>query len=186
MGKQQSMDQYAEDLTAIFMDVHRVLKDSGTIWLVIGDDPRGGTGTPRMVAARMKTAGWTVEREFTWENQDTGLEQQSVFLFTKAPLATPPRIEEATWNFSLDPSRDDYSWVTLPVPLVTRCVEASSNPGDLILDPFCGLASTGVAALILGRRFIGMDTDRRALQLAWERLRSVGGHASTPIDVLSS
>ena len=44
-----------------------------------------------------------------------------------------------------------------PVPLLERIIKASSNPGDTILDPFCGCATTIEAAQNLGRQWIGID-----------------------------
>jgi DNA modification methylase len=45
----------------------------------------------------------------------------------------------------------------LPVAMLRRIVAVASNPGDLVLDPFCGSGSTGAAAIALGRRFIGIE-----------------------------
>ena len=59
-----------------------------------------------------------------------------------------------------------------PVALLERIITASTNPGDLILDPFAGSATTGVAALRLGRRFVGMDADAGHIALAARRLRA--------------
>ena len=47
----------------------------------------------------------------------------------------------------------------------------STQPGELVCDPFMGSASVGVAALRLGRSFTGCDLNPEALQLAQERLR---------------
>ena len=44
-----------------------------------------------------------------------------------------------------------------PLALYERIIQASSNPGDFVLDPFCGCATTPVAAESLGRQWIGMD-----------------------------
>ena len=44
-----------------------------------------------------------------------------------------------------------------PVALYERIIAASSNPGDMVLDPFCGCATTAVAAEKLGRQWIGID-----------------------------
>ena len=44
-----------------------------------------------------------------------------------------------------------------PLALYERIIQASSNPGDLVLDPFCGCATTCVAAERLGRQWVGMD-----------------------------
>lgn len=45
-------------------------------------------------------------------------------------------------------------------------IDRYSHPGDEVLDPFCGSGSTGVAAVRLGRRFIGVDIDPAAIRLA--------------------
>ena len=57
-----------------------------------------------------------------------------------------------------------------PEALLCRVVAASSNPSDLVLDPFCGSATTGVACARLGRRFIGIDRESEYLLLAAKRL----------------
>ena len=46
-----------------------------------------------------------------------------------------------------------------PVALLDRIIRSSTNKSDLILDPFCGSATTGVAALQSGRKFIGIDSE---------------------------
>jgi DNA modification methylase len=52
-----------------------------------------------------------------------------------------------------------------------RLVELASLPGQIILDPFCGGGSTGVAALRLGRRFIGLDIDKSCIEQTAARLK---------------
>ena len=44
-----------------------------------------------------------------------------------------------------------------PLALYERIIKASSNPGDMVLDPFCGCATTPIAAERLGRQWVGMD-----------------------------
>lgn len=44
-----------------------------------------------------------------------------------------------------------------PLPLLVELVELFTNPGDVVLDPFCGSGSLGIACARLGRRYIGMD-----------------------------
>jgi site-specific DNA-methyltransferase (cytosine-N4-specific) len=173
IGRQHAAEQYAEDLAVAFAEVRRLLCETGALWLILGDDPRAIPGTPRRVASRLQADGWILERELIWEESGSGF-QQSVFLFAKSTLGNAPAQAESPWRFPAEAAREDYGWSTLPVPLASRCIEASTSPGDLVLDPFCGLASAGVAALQLGRRFLGIDTDRRALQLAWSRLRNAG------------
>ncbi len=57
-----------------------------------------------------------------------------------------------------------------PLALYERIIEASSNPGDLVLDPFCGSGTTLVAAQRLGRHWIGIDSNASAVETARERL----------------
>ncbi|NVJ22611.1 site-specific DNA-methyltransferase [Myxococcus sp. AM011] len=57
-----------------------------------------------------------------------------------------------------------------PVALLERIIEASTPEDALILDPFNGSGTTGVAALKLGRRYVGIDMDAQYLDLAEKRL----------------
>jgi len=58
-----------------------------------------------------------------------------------------------------------------PVALLERIVAASSNEGDVVLDPFCGCGTTVHAAQKLGRRWIGIDVTHLAIGLIDKRLR---------------
>lgn len=57
-----------------------------------------------------------------------------------------------------------------PVKLMQSLIEIHSNPNDVILDPFMGSGSTGVGALILNRKFIGIELDKQYFDLAKERI----------------
>ena len=57
-----------------------------------------------------------------------------------------------------------------PLALYERIIKASSNPGDLVLDPFCGCATTLVAAERLGRQWLGVDIWDGAYEMAVKRL----------------
>ena len=59
-----------------------------------------------------------------------------------------------------------------PVALLRRIIEATAPEGGLVLDPFSGSGTTGVAALRLGRRFLGMEQDPTWLALARARLEA--------------
>ncbi|KAF0115560.1 MAG: modification methylase EcaI [Rhodobacteraceae bacterium] len=58
-----------------------------------------------------------------------------------------------------------------PVALLERILNASSNPGDVVLDPFCGCGTTVHAAEKLGRQWIGIDVTHLAIGLIEKRLR---------------
>ncbi len=58
-----------------------------------------------------------------------------------------------------------------PLALLERIITASSNPGDTVLDPFCGCATTCIAAEKLGRHWIGIDISPKAAELVQMRMQ---------------
>lgn len=60
-----------------------------------------------------------------------------------------------------------------PLALLERIIQASSNPGDVVLDPFCGCGTTVAAAQKLGRRWIGIDVTHLAITLQKYRLQEM-------------
>ena len=62
-----------------------------------------------------------------------------------------------------------------PLKLLERIVEASSNPGDMVLDPFCGCATACIAADKLDRQWVGIDLSSKAVELVNMRLRDYMG-----------
>jgi site-specific DNA-methyltransferase (adenine-specific) len=62
-----------------------------------------------------------------------------------------------------------------PQSLLERIIASSSNPGDVVLDPFCGCGTTIHAAQKLGRKWIGIDITYLAINLIKRRLRDAFG-----------
>ena len=62
-----------------------------------------------------------------------------------------------------------------PLSLLERIIESSSNPGDIVLDPFCGCATACVAAEKLGRKWVGIDISPKAVELVNIRLQEFMG-----------
>ena len=60
-----------------------------------------------------------------------------------------------------------------PLDLLERIILASTNEGDLILDPFMGSATTGVAALKHNRKFVGIEKEKEFVELAEKRLNNI-------------
>ncbi len=69
-----------------------------------------------------------------------------------------------------------------PVRVLEHILKIGSNEGDLVLDPFMGVGSTGVAALNLDRRFLGFDKDAAYVEAARTRLKEVSGQPMLPLD----
>jgi site-specific DNA-methyltransferase (adenine-specific) len=67
-----------------------------------------------------------------------------------------------------------------PVSLLRRIIAATAPEGGLVVDPFAGSGTTGVAALRLGRRFLGIEQDPAWLALARARLEAESDRASHP------
>lgn len=59
----------------------------------------------------------------------------------------------------------------IPIAIVDRIVRCASDPGDLVIDPFNGSGSTGVAAIRNHRKYIGIDLNEQYIELASARLR---------------
>ena len=89
------------------------------------------------------------------------------------------------WSIEVD---SDHSYMVegcvaqncpLQLPVIERCVELWSNPGDIVLDPFDGIGSTGYQALLMGRKHIGIELKESYYNLACENLKQAElGNAS--------
>ena len=58
-----------------------------------------------------------------------------------------------------------------PLALLDRIIKASSNEGDIVLDPFCGSGTTCISAHILNRKWIGIDINKKAIQICEKRFK---------------
>lgn len=68
------------------------------------------------------------------------------------------------------PVRDGLHPNEKPVPLLKEILSAVARPGDVVLDNFMGSGATGVAAVLLGCRFVGMDVDESFVEISRDRL----------------
>ena len=65
-----------------------------------------------------------------------------------------------------------------PIVLLDRIILASTNKNDIILDPFMGSGTTGVAALLNQRQFIGIEKEEEFMKIAIKRIENIGGNES--------
>jgi site-specific DNA-methyltransferase (adenine-specific) len=84
----------------------------------------------------------------------------------------------AVWQVAIATDRngrgDRVHTTQKPIGLMLRLVEQFTNPGDVVLDPFAGSGTTGIACLALGRRFIGVERDQAYAEIARKRLAAEG------------
>jgi len=79
------------------------------------------------------------------------------------------------WSIPTRPYRGPH-FAAFPIDIPMRAIAAGCPPGGMVLDPFCGTGTTGLAARQLGRRFTGIDLSPEFAALAADRLR----HAAPP------
>ena len=103
--------------------------------------PKKGQGMPSLKRYLESTAGTAVEDVFTNIGKLEAAAKEKVGYPTQKPRA-----------------------------LLERIIKASSNPGDVVLDPFCGCATACVAAEVLKRRWVGIDISEKAYTLVRQRL----------------
>ncbi|WP_445190753.1 DNA-methyltransferase [Sphingomonas sp. Tas61C01] len=82
------------------------------------------------------------------------------------------KVPEDWWEFAIAPRGKEYLGYPTqkPIKLLERIVAAASNPGDVVLDPFCGCGTAVDAAQKLGRRWIGIDITHLSIGLIEKRL----------------
>ncbi|MCL1946048.1 MAG: HNH endonuclease [Chitinivibrionia bacterium] len=92
---------------------------------------------------------------------------------------TKGKVPETWWtDIAVAPrSKKEYTGYPTqkPLALLHRIIKASSNEGDIVFDPFCGCATTCVAAQQLGRKWIGIDIEKQAVDILVERLSDDAG-----------
>ena len=91
-------------------------------------------------------------------------------------------VREDWWDIPFARGEESTGYPTQkPLALLERIIKASSKEGDMVLDPFCGCATTCVAAERLDRKWIGIDVSIKAHELVKERLIK---EAADPTDIL--
>src|SRR5688572_22501579 len=79
-----------------------------------------------------------------------------------------------TWNESrvcgTFKEREGWHGCQMPIGVLNRIIKASSNPGDVVLDPFNGSGTTAVAAALLDRQYVGIDQSEEYVGYARKRL----------------
>jgi modification methylase len=185
----------------------RVLKPTATLWVI------GTYHNIHRVGAILQTLGYWILNEIVWIKSNPMPNFRGV-RFTNAheTLLWAARSRSARYTFhhhamkSLNEELQMRSDWTLPVcsgkerlrsdgekvhstqkpeALLYRVILSSSDPGDLVLDPFFGSGTTGAVAKRLGRRWIGIEKDRAYVQAARRRIDDVPEPPSEP-DMLST
>jgi site-specific DNA-methyltransferase (cytosine-N4-specific) len=219
LGFEAGVADFVTMLVKIFDEARRVLRDDGTLWVVIGDShntrtkirpsahnpglghkdtfeggswalasaagyarhsARAGSNlkdkdlamVPARFAIAMVDAGWYLRSEVVWVKPMTTPEHvddrpskthEMVYLFAKThrgyKFYKTPEVSRTTWQIS--PGSDISGPAVFPSELVRRCILASTDQDDLVLDPFVGSGTTEHTARLLDRRAVGCDLTRQ-------------------------
>lgn len=153
---------------------------------------------PARVAERASRIGYWVKSQISWKKQGSLPEtvgtrvtreveyiihltlQRSPFFNKDAYRKLPPRLGGKNPKYEFDTVTDVWCLPTatgkdghgaqFPLELPGRCIGLTSEPGDIILDPFVGSGTTSVAARMLGRRSLGFDVNENYLATARRRI----------------
>jgi DNA modification methylase len=96
--------------------------------------------------------------------------------YLRPPEAPEPHFapEGDTWNVSrvcgTFKEREGWHGCQMPIAVLDRIIKSSSNPNDIVLDPFNGSGTTIVSAALLGRRYVGIDQSDAYVGYARQRL----------------
>jgi len=127
-----------------------------------------GQGFTRRADPRSTVEHYEEAKGSSWHDHkdDLGQGQSQPHRVAFHPLG---RNKRSVWEISTEPFAEAH-FATFPKALVEPCVKAGSAPGDLVLDPFAGSGTTGVVALRLGRRFVGIELNPEYVALARRRI----------------
>ena len=172
-------------------ECHRVLKPTGTIWVsgTLHFHPIAGTALIKSGFRLLNDIIWEKPnpppnlgcRTFTHSTElvywaakaKKGDRPNYVFNYADMKTENGGKQMKTVWKYTA-PGRDEKIFgkhpTQKPVALIERCIRASTSPDDLILDPFAGVASTGVAALKMGRRFVGIEVEKEFIDIGLQRL----------------
>jgi len=183
---------------------YRVLKPTGSLWVI------GSYHNIFRVGATLQDIGFWILNDIVWRKANP-MPNFKGTRFTNAheTMIWCAKGEKARYTFNYDAMkalneglqmRSDWTLplctgqerlktvdgtkvhpTQKPESLLYRVLLSSSNPGDVVLDPFFGTGTTGAAAKKLGRRFIGIERDETYIHAARARIAQV-----TPISDMSA
>jgi len=191
----ESFAAYDEFSRAWLTAAHRVLKDDGTLWVI------GSYHNIFRIGTILQDLGFWMLNDVVWRKTNP-MPNFRGKRFTNAHetmiWCSKSRESKYTFNYeAMKALNDDVQmrsdWLIpicsggerlkdkgkkahptqKPEALLHRVLLSSTNPGDLVLDPFFGTGTTGAVAAKLGRRFIGIERDETYARVAKERIAHV-------------
>ena len=173
-------------------ECYRILKDEGTIWI------SGTLHNIYSIGMALEEEGFKILNNITWQktNPPPNLACKTFTHSTETILWAKKDLKKVkyTFNYALMKELNNNKqmkdvWTTSltktsekkngrhptqkPLEILERIILASTNENDLILDPFCGSSTTGIAAVKLKRNYIGIDNEKEYLDLSIRRYKEI-------------
>ncbi len=130
----------------------------------------------RYFTASHETLIWAAKSEET--DHTFNYEKMKYRPFPKDTLKKPHKQMRSVWSIPTTPQSEKRFGkhpTQKPLALLNRIILSSTNENDLVLDPFTGSSTTGIAAHKHGRKFIGIDSNQEFLDLSIERFKDQDG-----------
>jgi DNA modification methylase len=185
----------------------RVLKDTGTLWVI------GSYHNIYRVGAVLQDLGYWILNDVVWiktnpmpnfrgvrftNAHETLLwckksksQQRYTFNYHAMKMANDEKQMRSDWEISLCTGHErlmvdgeKLHTTQKPESLLYRVLLSSSNPGDLVLDPFFGTGTTGAVAKKLGRHFIGIEREEKYIRGAQARIDAINAPSIADEEVL--
>ena len=173
-------------------ECYRILKDNGTIWI------SGTLHNIYSIGMALEEEGFKIINNITWQktNPPPNLACKTFTHSTETILWARKDLKNVkyTFNYTLMKEINNNKqmkdvWTTSltkpsekkcgkhptqkPLEILDRIILASTKEGDLILDPFCGSSTTGISAVRLNRRYIGIDNEKKYIELSIRRYKKM-------------
>lgn len=161
---------------------------------VDGLKPKDMIGIPWKLAFALQEDGWYLRSDIIW-NKTNALPSpvrdrpvssyEHIFLLSKSrkyfydyEAVKEPTVDGKStrslrdvWNVSTKPFKEAH-FAVYPQELILPCILAGSEKGDTVFDPFSGSGTTGIAALLNGRNYLGVEANPEYAKLSEKRILS--------------
>lgn len=173
-------------------ECYRVLKDNGTIWI------SGTLHNIYSIGMALEEEGFKIINNITWQktNPPPNLACKTFTHSTETILWARKDLKKVKYTFNYNIMKELNNnkqmkdvWTTSltkpsekkcgkhptqkPLEILDKIILASTKENDLILDPFCGSSTTGISAVRLNRRYIGIDNEKEYIELSKRRYKEI-------------